>query len=59
MIADDTKLSGVVDKPEGQDNTQRDLDKLQKQGHVNLMRFNEARWKVLHQGWNSLQRVGL
>ncbi|KAK4805376.1 LOW QUALITY PROTEIN: hypothetical protein QYF61_003949 [Mycteria americana] len=42
-FAPDTKLSGVVDMPVGWDAIQRDVDKLEKWAHVNLMR-------VLHLG---------
>ncbi|GAB0203905.1 cAMP-dependent protein kinase inhibitor alpha [Grus japonensis] len=50
LLIDITKLSGAADMLEEQDVIQMDLDKLQKWAHVNLMRFNKAKSKILHMG---------
>ena len=47
-FADNTKLWG--DTPEGRDAKQRDLDRLEQQEQVNLIRFKKSRCSVLHVG---------
>ncbi|KAJ7406967.1 rna-directed dna polymerase from mobile element jockey-like [Willisornis vidua] len=48
-----TKLCGVVDILEGRDATHKDLYSLGRWGCANLMKFNKAKCKVLHLGWEN------
>jgi len=54
-LGDHTKLSGASDSPSGWNAIQRELDKLKKWAHVNLMKFNNAKCKVLHMGRGKAQ----
>ncbi|KAK4815779.1 hypothetical protein QYF61_007197 [Mycteria americana] len=59
-FADDTKLCGAVNTLKGRNAIQKDLDRLERWAHANLMKFNKAKCKVLHMGQgNPKQKYGL
>ncbi|GAB0188676.1 triadin [Grus japonensis] len=52
-FANDAKRCGAVDKLEGRDAIQRDLYRLERWAHVNCMKVNKAKCKVLHVSWGN------
>lgn len=48
-----SKLQGVIDMLEGWNAIQRDLNKLEKWAHGNLMLFRKAKCQMLHLDWDN------
>ena len=58
-FADDTKLGGVVDTPEGCAGIQQDTDRMESWAGRNLVKFNKNKCRVLNLGRNNhMHRLG-
>ena len=54
-FSNDSKSCGAVDMLEGRHAIQRDLDRPESWAHVNLMKVNNAKFKVLHMGQGNVR----
>ncbi|KAJ7419679.1 rna-directed dna polymerase from mobile element jockey-like [Willisornis vidua] len=53
QFVSDTKLCSVVNMLKERDAIQGDLNTLERWVYVNLLKFNKAKFKVLHLGWGN------
>lgn len=55
QLAHNTKLAGTANTHKRRDAIQKELDRLERWACANLLKFNKAKCKVLHLGWENSQ----